>query len=407
MKTTVLYTVIALAGALTVVSCGQSSSHKPEDTHQQNTSIANAEEEHQHEESNSMQLSDYTFKNLGIKVDTLPLRTLSGAIKVNGQLRVPPQYQATVTAIVGANVSAIKVMESDQVKKGEILAYLSHPNLTTLQTNYVQAYSQFQYLEKDMNRQKRLYEAEVGSGKSYQKTKAEFLAMKAQTEGLEAKLRQLHLNVQKIRNGYIYQQVPVVSPINGYIEQVNLSIGAYVSPQETMIKIVNTQRMHADFMVFEKDIHALKEGQTVYFTVESMPGKRLEATVFAIGKQFEQNPRAVHIHAKIKGDKTRLIPGMYIHGKINASGQEVHALPDAGIIDEDGKSYIFTAKRNAQNNEKSWEFTMVEIQKGDKSANGWTEIKLLSPLPKGTLVAWNKAYYLIAEKNKSQTAHHH
>src|SRR5699024_7321607 len=225
---------------------------------------------------NSIHISEYTFKNLGMKVDSLPKRVLSGLVKVNGQLEVPPQYKATVTAIVGANVSVIKVMEGDKVHQGEVIAYLKHPNLTTLQANYVQAYSQLGYLEKEMARQKRLYEAEVGSGKSYQKTKAEYLAMKAQTEGLEAKLRQLHLNVSQIKNGHIYQQVPVVSRIKGYIEEVNLSIGAYVSPQEAMIKVINTDHIHADFMVFEKDVHELKDGQTVYFTVESMPGKRLE-----------------------------------------------------------------------------------------------------------------------------------
>ena len=46
-----------------------------------------------------------------------------------GNLEVPPQNEATVTAIVGSNVTLIKVIEGDKVSKGQVLAYLSHPNL--------------------------------------------------------------------------------------------------------------------------------------------------------------------------------------------------------------------------------------------------------------------------------------
>ncbi len=87
-------------------------------------------------------------------------------VEANGQLEVLPQHEATVTAILGANVTSIKVIEGDQVSRGQVLAYISHPNLTRLQTDYIRAYSQLQFLEKENQRQKRLYEEEVGSGKN-------------------------------------------------------------------------------------------------------------------------------------------------------------------------------------------------------------------------------------------------
>ena len=147
------------------------------------------EGEHSEEGMAELHLSDMKFESLGIKVDTLPTRALSGVVEANGQLEVPPQHEATVTAILGANVTSIKVIEGDQVNKGKVLAYLSHPNLSKLQTDYVRAYSQLQFLEKENQRQKRLYEEEVGSGKTYQQIQADYQAMKGEVKGYEAQLR--------------------------------------------------------------------------------------------------------------------------------------------------------------------------------------------------------------------------
>ncbi|MBI0398039.1 efflux RND transporter periplasmic adaptor subunit [Cyclobacterium marinum] len=365
------------------------------------------EGEHSEEGMAELHLSDMKFESLGIKVDTLPTRALSGVVEANGQLEVPPQHEATVTAILGANVTSIKVIEGDQVNKGKVLAYLSHPNLSKLQTDYVRAYSQLQFLEKENQRQKRLYEEEVGSGKTYQQIQADYQAMKGEVKGYEAQLRQLSLNVEKVQSGDIYQYVPVVSPIDGYIEKVEVQVGQYVDPQTEMFMIVNTDHIHADLMVFEKDVYKVKKGQTISFTVESVPGSTLTAEIYSVGKQFEQNPKAVHVHAEIKNKEDFLIPGMYINGKIRTGDNNtVRALPESAIIEEEGKPYIFMAEAHEEDGKTEWAFKAIEVRTGI-TEDGWVEIKLLEPLPDGAQVAWNNAYYLISEMKKSQTSHSH
>jgi cobalt-zinc-cadmium efflux system membrane fusion protein len=351
-------------------------------------------------------LSQLKFNSLGIKVDEIPTRPLSGVVEANGQLEVPPQHEATVTAILGANVTTIKVIEGDKVRKGQTLATLAHPDLSQLQMNYVRVYSQMQYLEKEYERQKKLYEEKVGSGKTFEQTQADYLSMKGEAKGYEAQLRQLSLNVEKVQRGNIYQNVPVVSPIDGFIEKVEVQIGQFVDPQKGMFMIVNNDHIHADLMVFEKDVYKVMKGQDIFFTVESVPGTTLKAKIYSVGKQFEQNPKAVHVHAEIDQKEDFLIPGMYINGRIHTGEKSVLALPESAIIEEDGKPFIFTAAAHKEDGQTEWGFKAVEIRTGLVD-EGWVEIKLLMPLPEGTKVAWNNAYYLISEMNKSQTSHDH
>lgn len=339
-----------------------------------------------------------------MKVDTLSTRAISEVVEANGQLEVPPQHEATVTAIIGANVKSIEVIEGDKVRKGQILAYLSHPNFAQLQTNYIKAFSRFQYLEKEMKRQKRLYDEKVGAGKNYQETLSEFQSVQGEVKGYEAQLKQLSLNVSKIQKGKIYQNVPVVSPIDGYIEKVKVQIGQFIDPQKELFLIVNTEHIHADLMVFEKDVHKVKKGQTVYFKVESVPGTQLHAEIYSVGKQFEQNPKAVHVHADIKNKSSFLIPGMYINGKIQTKTNRVTALPEEAVVEDEDKHYIFKAHKKVNN--KDWVFEAMEVQTGIVD-DGWVEIKLSEPLAEGTVVAHNNAYDLISEIKKGSTEHHH
>ncbi len=399
MKSQFIYLVTLIISVVVFTGCGNNSAEP-------NNEEQTEHEEHAESEMATVHLSQLKFESLGVKIDTLPTRVLSDIVEANGQLEVPPQHEATVTAILGANITSIKVIEGDKVRKSQVLAYLSHPNLTQLQTNYVKAYSRLQYLEKEMQRQKRLYEEEVGSGKTYQETLADYQGMKGEVKGYEVQLKQLGLNVSKVQEGDIYQYVPVISPIDGHIEKVLIQVGQFVEPQTKMFMIVNTDHVHADLMVFEKDVYKVKKGQKISFTITSVPDSQLTAQIYSVGKKFEQNPKAIHVHAEITGKEDFLLPGMYINGRIHTGEKPVMALPESAIIEEEGKPYIFTTEVRQKDGETEWSFNAVEIRMG-LIDEGWVEIKLLEPLPEGTKVVLNNAYYLISEMKKGETEHEH
>ncbi len=385
MKTVIMAGMLILA----LSACNQ----KPETAEESGSQEENAEGG-----LTTVVLTAQQFNALKMKVDTLAKRNFSSVVVANGQLEVLPQNEASVTAIIGANITSIEVYEGKKVNKGQVLAYLSHPDLLNLQTRYLNAWNQLQYADKEYQRQKRLYEEQVGSGKDFQKIQSDFLSLTGEVKNLEAQLKLLKLDPEKIKQGNIVEQVPVISPINGFIEKVNVKTGQYVDPQMQMFEIINNDHIHADLMVFEKDVHKVKEGQNVTFSIESVPGETLSAKIFAVGKSFEQNPKAVHVHAEIENKKGLLISGMYITGRISTGENYSYALPEGAIVSENGKQVIFISEQDKD----SWKFSPLEVITGQKE-NGIVETKLLSPLKKGTLVAMNNAYYLLSEMKKSET----
>lgn len=383
---------------LGLTACGDSKSENPENK------IGNPEMEESHNESEveEVVLTTKQFDALQMKIDALQMRNMSGYVEANGQLEVPPQNEATITSVVGANVVSIEVIEGDKVNKGQTVAYLSHPNIIQKQTDYLNAYSNSQFLKKEFDRQKTLYDAGVGSGANYQKAEAEYQASRSMANGLEAQLKQLNVSASGVRNGTIYQRVALRSPIEGFVQKVEVKTGQYVEPQTDLMEVVDTHHVHTDLMVFEKDVYKVKEGQKVTFNVQSIPGKELTAEIYSVGKTFEQNPKALHIHAEIENKEGNLIPGMYIQGRIQTDNSMVKAIPESAIASDGNRSFLFAAKREGND----WSFIPIEVRKKTKDGE-WIAIDFLTDQEPDTQYAFNNAYYLMAEMKKGEAEHSH
>lgn len=366
------------------------------------------EHDHDHDAAHTGEviLTEQQFNAMGIRLDSLPLRIVSDFVEANGTLEVPPQHEASVTAIIGANINQINVIQGDAVKKGEVLATLQHPDLIKLQTAYLKSFSELEFLEQEKNRQQKLYDEEVGSGKVYQQTLANYNSKKGEVTGQEAELKLLGINAEAIRKGTIASSVPVRSPIDGFVRSVAVKTGQFVQPQTEMFDIVNISHIHADFMVFEKDVHRVKVGQKVRFTVESMPDLEMEATIYAVGKSFEHDPKALHLHAEIEQKEGLLLPGMYVRGQILMGDSTSYALPDAAIVREGDRHYIFKGHAHMHDNEKEWAFEKVEVivKSRDK---GWTSFEPAATLKPSDQFAWSHAYYLLAEMTKGEEGEGH
>ncbi len=405
MKTYIKLLALFIITGLLLVRCNNS---EPQGEHDHKEAEQHGHHDHEHGEGSEevVHLSEAQFHSLGLKVDTLPMRYIGSYVEANGQLEVPPQNEAAITAIIGANITRIEVIEGDKVNKGQVLAYLSHPDLIRLQTDYINIWNQLQYLEKEYERQSRLFDEKVGSGKELQKTKADYKSAKGMVKGHEAQLRLMGISLDKIQEGEIYEQVAVVSPLEGHVRSVEIKTGQYVQPQTEMFEVVNIEHIHADLMVFEKDVHKVKEGQKVRFSVESLPGKQMEAVIYAVGKSFEQDPKAIHLHAEIENKEGLLLPGMYVRGQILSETHSGFALPETGVVREGKKHFIFTAHLEDNKNRTEWTFEPVEVSIGAKE-DGWVQINLMESLSKGSKTAWNNAYYLIAEMKKGEAEHEH
>ena len=316
--------------ALIINSCGKKSEEGME-----------AAEEMASEEGKSfLELKDEQIKAAEIETDSIIERSISAILKVNGVINVPPQNLYSINAPYGGFLKKTDLLEGTRVKKGEVIATLEHPDYIQMQQDYMNSVSQLSYLEKDYQRQVELQKGNATAAKTLQKAEADYNSLLSTVKGLEAKFVMIGINKEVVKEGKITSTISLRSPINGYVTKVNANIGKYVNSQDVIFEIVNTEYLHVELTVFEKDIDKIKLGQKIRFKLANDPGIEHTASVYLIGKQFDDT-RTVRIYGKLDKEDPNLVLGMYINATIDL-GEKVEAtVPRQAIVMDNGKKYVF------------------------------------------------------------------
>lgn len=333
------------------------------------------------------------YKNAGIELGQIEYRNLRSVVRSSGYLEVPPQNKARVTPVMGGIIRDIYVLEGNYVKKGQLLATMAHPDFIRLQEEYIKSLAEFNFLEKEYARQKELHTSNVNAGKVFQQTESNYLIARGKVHSLEEQLKMLSLDVQAISGGSIVPVVPLHSPINGYVGHIHACIGTYAEPGKSIFDIVDNSKVHVDLMVYEKDIYKVQPGQQVDFVLTNQGTGSIRGKIFGVSRSFENETKALAVHASIVGHAPELIPGMFVNALIETGSDSVPALPVQAIVNEAGKEYIFIRVENEGYMNENIVFKRVEVRTGTEDL-GYAEIHPLDDLPDDALIAVRGTFYI-------------
>lgn len=365
-----------------------------------------ASEEGHEEESGIVELTSEQFQTAGIVTGPLEQRNLSNLLKVNGLLDVPPQSMASVSTPLGGFVRNTELLPGTRVKKGQVIATIENPEFIQIQQEYLESLSRLEYLETEFERQKQLFSENVASAKNFQQVTADFKAVQARVSSLKERLRIVNVNTTRLSPATLSSTAPVYAPITGYVTDVNVNIGSYVQPTDVMFTIANTEHLHVELTVFEKDVAKLKKGQKVRYVLSGENAKGRSATIHLIGREIRED-RTVTVHAHLDEEDAELLPGVFVTAYIEMGGEQVPALPNEAVVQSEGKDYVFVPKGQRKEGERQmYDYQMIEIQKG-VSQSGYTQVTLPDSLPQEKQQFVLKgAYSLLAKMMNSEEGGH-
>lgn len=337
--------------------------------------------------SNEVVLSDEQIKSIGLELGKLEIRQLSGTVKASGMLDVPPQNLVTISAPMGGFVKRTELLQGMAVKKGQVVVVLEHPDYIQLQQDYLEGRSQLEFLEEDYKRQEELAKENVNAVKALQQSKSNYLSTKARVQGLVARLALINIEPKEIESAGIKNEISILSPLTGFVMQVNVNLGMYVNPADVMFKLVDTHHLHAEAQVFEKDISKLKIGQTVRLTL-SNENKERKATVYLIGKEITLE-RTVRVHCHLDQEDHSLIPGMFFNSVIETGAKPSRCAPESALVNFEGKSYLFVARKDNR-------FEMTEVTLGP-TQSGFVEVTLPAALDSTVSIVTKGTFALVSK----------
>jgi cobalt-zinc-cadmium efflux system membrane fusion protein len=311
-------------------------------------------------------------------------------LTVTGMIDVPPKNKSVISTFIGGYIVNAPLLIGDRVSKGQLLVTLENPEYVELQQNYLELSEQLTYLKSEYSRQKTLYDENISSEKNFLKAQSQYKSNLAHYNGLRKKLQMLNLNPEHIASGTIVSTINLYAPIAGHVTKVNVSHGAFVSANDIIMEIVDTEHIHLELSVFEKDIMKVKKGQDIEFQIPEASNAVFEAEVHLVGTTIDESTRRVKVHGHVDNEEQHFIVGMYVTAKIIVASDMGQGVPRSAVIQDDTGSYIFIQNEFKGNGS----YEKVQVSLGKQNENyveilNAESIKNKNIVVKGTAVLTN------------------
>jgi len=344
--------------SLVLVSCGKSDKQTQSETDGQVN-------------DNLVFVNRAQFDSGKMQLGVLEEQVFNETIKANGMIDVPPQNRASVSTFMGGYVKKTSLLVGDKVSKGQHLVTLQSTEFVEIQQQYAVVNEQLNYLKSEFERQQILYTEKITSQKNFLKAESTYKSTLALHQGLHKKLEMMNANPASVEKGNITSVFNLYAPIQGTVTKVNVSNGVYVSPADEILEIVNTDHIHLELSVFEKDILKIKKDQAINFKIPEVSNDIFQAEVHLVGTSVNDTDRTIKVHGHIKDDvQTNFVTGMFVESEIIISSKKCLALPTDAIEEIEG-NYFALVLTNQK--EDLYSFDKIKLNVG-KQNEQYTEV---------------------------------
>ena len=321
--------------------------------------IINTLKERQQEEAQKSQV---------IEEIVIPVRTaLVEKGEVNSFLKVTGVVEANetvrVTSEIMGQAKEIKVKDSEEIKKGDVLIVLGNEQikiqvaqaqatLDSIQASYdkiksgarpqeikqaesavLQAKINRDGAEENYLRMEKLFSEKAISEQQYEQAKNQYEIADAQYQSaresyelviegaseedlksFEAQVRQAKaaLDIAK----YQLKNTQITAPISGKATSITVSSGEMISPSMPLLTLIDISRIFVKVGISEKDISKIKIGQTVVLEIDAFPEEIFKGEVVSKGVAVDQISKTLEVKIEILQPEVDIPIGVFARGDI-------------------------------------------------------------------------------------------
>ena len=224
------------------------------------------------------------------------------SVRVSGNVTYDEGRLAHITAWVPGRLDRLYADRTGiTVRKGDHLAEIYSPDLLAAQQELIQVHRATGQLQNSANSALRTTAA-------------------ATLEAAREKLRLLGLTGDQIsrieQSQTASDHVTIHAPAGGVVVRKDAREGQYVQTGARIYTIADLSKVWVVLDVHESDLTWVRYGQTVEFTVLSLPGERFSGTVTFIDPLVDSDTRTVKVRVVVDNSAFKLKPNMFVSGTI-------------------------------------------------------------------------------------------
>jgi cobalt-zinc-cadmium efflux system membrane fusion protein len=291
---------------------------------------------------------------------------VGGAIVTSGKVAFDDLRVSRVMSPVTGRITKILAQPGQRVKRGAPLAMILSPDIGTVFSDLEKAQAAFNAAERDLKRQKELYEAKAASQKEYETALNAYGTTKAELDRARQKARLLSRGTVDT----VTQEYTVTAPLDGEIisRSVNPGVevtGTYGGGSTELFTVGELDHVWVLADVFEMDVAQVKQGARVTVKVVAYPNKIFEGHVEWLSGQLDKDSRTAKVRCAINNPQRELKPEMYATVSISVAETKALAIPRNALLRLGEQTVVFVEKGRAPNGFLRFERRPVAVDEAE------------------------------------------
>jgi RND family efflux transporter MFP subunit len=247
-------------------------------------------------------------------------------VDVTGSL--DPKFWADVKTQIPGLVKQVFVTEWVRVAKGTPLAKIDVAEIEALvkraeaaveaaKAGQAQAQVAINRAEREQARSLKLKESGLATQQSIDDARSETDAAKARFDSAKAQIRVAEEELRQAR-ARLAKGI-VNSPLDGVVSMRDLNVGDLASDAaagKPVFRIVDNRLLNLTVTVPSVDSAKVKVGQSLEFSVDSLPGKTFSGRVMFVNPEISSTDRSLKVIAEVKNIPEQLKGGLFAKGRI-------------------------------------------------------------------------------------------
>ena len=355
------------------------------------------EHEHEHtadEHTGETHAGEIAFKKaqaeaVGLQIRKVTPGAFTNVIKASGRVLAAQGEESTIVATVPGVVvfGKLPFIEGTAVRKGQPILNLASSNLSEGNVA-IRTQSAYEKAKKEYERMQSLIGDKIVSAKDFEQARLNYENAKTAWEAVKGK---------QTSDG-----VSVVAPQNGYLKNLLVKEGDYVSVGQPLATVTQNNRLMLRAEVSEKYYQSLPVIRSANFRTpyddQTYQLSELHGRLLSYGKSSDTN--AFYIPVTFEFDnKGAIIPGSFVEiYLLTAPMENVISVPASALIEEQGIYSVFVKEH-----EEAYRKVAVTL-----GADNGKEVQILSGLKAGDEVVTEGAYQIkLASASNAIPAHTH
>ncbi|HYQ00113.1 MAG TPA: efflux RND transporter periplasmic adaptor subunit [Polyangiaceae bacterium] len=266
--------------------------------------------------------------------------SLKPMLNVTGTVTFDPDRVAAVGSRIAGRVSRVFKLEGDSVKAGELLAEIESADLGQAQASVLSARAHAEAATTNEKREAELAEAKISAHRDAELAKAQAVAARADLAAAEQRVRALGGS-----NDGSTGILRLTTPIAGRVVERNVSRGQSVEATLTAFRVADLDRVWVELAVFEGQLSAIHNGDTVDVASATAGDKPVHGVVAYVGDVIDLATRTAPVRIVVEHPESRLRPGQSVSATIHTSAPVSGAItiPLSAVSSVDGKPTVFVA----------------------------------------------------------------